>query len=358
VADKAKSEAEFRQRVANSPDLKNQYGGAWDAIAAATKHGRDIGVRFALLERLTRLSPLLDKTIELNRYAAESAKPDGQRLEEYSDAAFPQLKLDIISPAPIYPELEKTIITWWLTKIREDLGTIDPDFIAIMGKRSPSEIASSIVDGSKLKDAKARAALLAGGAKAINASHDPALVFARLLDGPARAVRSDYENNVKAPITKNAALIAKAKFALEGKSAYPDATFTLRLSYGAVQGYEQNGKTIAPITNFTGAYAHETGRDPFKLPASWEKAKSSVDGDTNLDFVTTNDIIGGNSGSPVIGKDGQAIGLIFDGNIQSLGGDFGYDGATNRAVAVDVTAISEALKKIYHADRLANELVH
>ena len=358
VADKAKSEADFRQRVANSPDLKSQYGGAWDAIAAATRHARDISVRFALLERLTRLSPLLDKAVELNRYAAESQKPDGQRLEEYSDAAFPQLKLDIISPAPVYPELEKTMLTWWLTKIREDLGTSDPDFISIMGKRSPAEIANSIVDGTKLKDAKARAALLAGGAKAIDASNDPALVFARLLDGPARAVRSDYENNVKAPITKNAALIAKAKFALEGKSSYPDATFTLRLSYGAVQGYTQNGKTIAPTTNFAGAYAHETGRDPFKLPASWEKAKSSVDGNTNLDFVSTNDIIGGNSGSPVIGKDGEEIGLIFDGNIQSLGGDFGYDGATNRAVAVDVTAITEALKKIYHADRLAKELVH
>jgi hypothetical protein len=359
VSDKAKSEAAFRQRVANTPELTQQYGGAWDAIAAATKHGRDLSPRLALLERFPQfLTPLLAKAIELNRYAAEHAKPDGQRLEEYSDAAFPQLKLDLVSPAPIYPELEKTMMTWWLTKLREDLGTSDPDFRAIMGKRSPAEIAASIVDGSKLKDAKVRAALLEGGAQAINASDDPALVFARLLDGPARAVRSDYENNVKAVVTKNAALIAKAKFALEGKSSYPDATFTLRLSYGAVQGYVENGKTIAPVTNFAGAYAHETGRDPFKLPASWIKAKDSVDGNTNLDFVSTNDIIGGNSGSPVIGKDGNAIGLIFDGNIQSLGGDFGYDSSTNRAVSVDVTAITEALKKIYHADRLANELVH
>jgi hypothetical protein len=359
VADKAQAEADFRKRLANTPDLVKQYGGAWDAIAAATKHSRDIGPRFALLERLPNfLSPLLTKAIELNRYAAEQPKPDGQRLEEYTDAAFPQLKLDIVSPAPVYPELEKTILTWWLTKIREDLGTSDPDFMTIMGKRSPAEIADGIVDGSKLKDAKVRAALLAGGPKAIDASNDPTLVFARLLDGPARAVREDYENNIKAVVTKNAALIAKAKFALDGKSTYPDATFTLRLSYGAVQGYQQNGKTIAPITHFAGAYAHETGRDPFKLPASWEKAKSAVDGNTNLDIATTNDIIGGNSGSPVIGKNGEAIGLIFDGNIQSLGGDFGYDGAQNRAVAVDVTAITEALKKIYHADRLAQELVH
>ena len=359
VADKAKSEADFRKRVAADPKLAQAYGGAWDAIAGATTHQRDIYQRLALLERFPQfLTPVLGKAIELNRYAAESGKPDGQRLEEYADANVPQLKLDIASPAPIYPELEKTILTWWLTKVREDLGTSDADVRTIMGQRSPAEIAAAVVDGTKLKDAKVRAALLAGGARAIDASNDPLLVFARLIDGPARAVRTDFENNIKAVITKNAALIAKAKFALEGKSTYPDATFTLRLSYGAVQGYPENGKTIAPITNFSGAYAHETGRDPFKLPASWQKAKADVNGDTNLDIATTNDIIGGNSGSPVIGKDGNAIGLIFDGNIQSLGGDFGYDGTTNRAIAVDVTAITEALKKIYHANRLANELVH
>jgi hypothetical protein len=357
VADKAQSEAAFRKRVAATPSLAQADGGAWNAIEAATQRARAIGPRYALLERFPHiLSQLLGRAIELNRYAAEQGKPDGQRLEEYSQAAFPQLKLDIVSPAPIHPELEKTLLTWWLTKLREDLGTSDPDFRAIMGERSPAEIAAAVVDGSKLNDAKERAALLAGGAAAINASNDPALVFARLVDAPARAVRSDYENNVKAVITQNAALIAKAKFALDGKSSYPDATFTLRLSYGAVQGYEQNGKFIAPITHFAGAYAHETGRYPFKLPDSWEKAKPEVDGNTNLDIATTNDIIGGNSGSPVIGKDGNAIGLIFDGNIQSLGGDFGYDGAQNRAIAVDVTAITEALRKIYHADRLAKEL--
>jgi hypothetical protein len=157
-------------------------------------------------------------------------------------------------------------------------------------------------------------------------------------------------------VTKNAALIAHAKFALEGKSAYPDATFTLRLSYGAVAGYQQEGKTIAPITNFAGAYDHETGRDPFKLPSTWAAARSAVDGNTNLDMATTNDIIGGNSGSPVIGRNGDAIGLIFDSNIQALGGDFGYDASVNRSVAVDTTALMEALTKIYHADRVAKEL--
>jgi hypothetical protein len=180
--------------------------------------------------------------------------------------------------------------------------------------------------------------------------------FARTLDVPARTVRTDSENHVNAVITKNASLIAKARFALEGKAAYPDATFSLRLSYGAVAGYQENGRTVAPTTNFAGAYAHATGRDPFKLPPSWMAAEKSVDPDTNVNFVSTNDIIGGNSGSPVIGRNGQVIGLIFDGNIQSLGGDFGYDGSVNRAVAVDVTGITEALRNIYHADRLVKEL--
>ena len=182
------------------------------------------------------------------------------------------------------------------------------------------------------------------------------LAFVRRLDGPARAVRADYENNVKAIVTQNAAAIARAKFALEGTADYPDATFSLRLSYGAVKGYDQNGKAVAPFTDFAGAYARATGNDPFALPPSWVSAKAGLDGATRLDMATTNDIIGGNSGSPLIDRQGEAIGLVFDGNIQSLGGDFGYDPSQNRTVAVDVTAIREALAHIYHVDRLVAEL--
>jgi S1-C subfamily serine protease len=181
--------------------------------------------------------------------------------------------------------------------------------------------------------------------------------FVRTLDAPARAVRADYEDNVRAVLTSNEARIAKAKFALDGKSDYPDATFTLRLSYGTVAGYQENGPEVAPVTDFAGAFAHATGSDPFALTQKWLSAQTLINPHTNLNFASTNDIIGGNSGSPVIGRDGSVIGLIFDGNIQSLGGDFGYDGSTNRAVAVDVTGITEALKHIYHADRLVKELV-
>jgi V8-like Glu-specific endopeptidase len=359
IADKARSESEFRKRVAADPKLAAAYGGAWDAVAGAVAHQRTIYVRNALLERFPQwMSVLLGHAINLNRYAAEIGKPDGQRLEEYTEANFPALRLEIVSPAPAHPELETTVLTWWLTKLREDLGTSDPDVRALFGKRSPQEIAEALVTGTKLGDAKLRTQLLAGGAAAINAYHDPMMDFARALDGPARAVRTDNENNVKAVITKNASLIAKARFALAGKGTYPDATFTLRLSYGAVAGYEENGRTVAPTTNFAGAYAHATGRDPFKLPDSWIAAEKSVNPNAQLNFTSTNDIIGGNSGSPVIGRNGEAIGLIFDGNIQSLGGDFGYDGSVNRAVAVDTTGIIEALKNIYHANRLVDELTH
>jgi hypothetical protein len=359
IADKARAEQEFRRRVAADPNLAGTYGGAWDAVAAAVAHDRNIFVRNSLLERMPqRLSPLLHHTVSLNRYAAEIGKPDGQRLEEFADANFPALRQQIVSPAPIHAEFEKTVLTWWLTKVREYLGTTDPDVRSLLGTRSPEEIADSLVTGTKLDQAPLRAQLLEGGASAIAAYHDPLIDFARILDAPARAVRTDYENTVKAVVTKNAALITKARFALEGKGTYPDATFTLRLSYGAVAGYEENGRTVAPTTNFSGAYAHATGRDPFKLPDSWVKAEKAVDPSVQLNFVSTNDIIGGNSGSPVIGRNGEAIGLIFDGNLQSLGGDFGYDGSQNRAIAVDVTGITEALKHIYHADRLVKELTH
>ncbi|HEV7610799.1 MAG TPA: S46 family peptidase [Steroidobacteraceae bacterium] len=359
VADKARAENEFRKRVAADPALAANYGAAWDAVAAAVAHQRTLYVRSALLERYPqRLSALMGHAIALNRYAAEVDKPDGQRLEEYSDANFPALRQEIVSPAPIHAEFEKTVLTWWLTKVREYLGTSDPDVRALLGTQSPEEVANALTAGTKLGDAPLRAQLLNGGAAAIGAYHDPLVDFARVLDVPARAVRADYENTVKAVKTKNASLIAKAHFALVGKDTYPDATFTLRLSYGEVGGYRENGRSVPPTTNFAGAYAHATGRDPFKLPASWVMAEKAVDPNALLNFVSTDDIIGGNSGSPVIGRNGEVIGLIFDGNIQSLGGDFGYDGAMNRAVAVDVSGITEALKNIYHADRLVKELTH
>jgi Peptidase S46 len=357
MQNKAQDEDKFRARVAAEPALAELSGGAWDAIAKAMAHQRNIYTRYALLESFPRfLSPLLAHAIGLNRYAVELPKPDGERLEEYSSANFPALKQSVESAAPLYPRLEKAVLAWWLTKVREYLGTSDADVVALLGKRSPEEIAAALVADTKLADPKVRTQLLDGGSKAIDSFHDHLIDFARQLDGPARAVRSDYENNVKAVVTQNAALIAKARFALEGTDVYPDATFTMRLSYGTVSGYQNDGRVVEPTTNFAGAYAHATGRDPFKLPATWLKAETSVNAGTNLNFVSTYDVVGGNSGSPVIGRNGEIIGLHFDSTIQSLGKYFGFDPSVNRSIAVDVTGITEALRNIYHADRLVAEL--
>jgi Peptidase S46 len=357
IADKSRYEDELRQRIAAAPELAAADGSAWTAISTALAHARDLFARLEMLEHFPpRLSPLLGQAIALTRYAAEAGKPDAQRLEEYTDANFPTVKQKIVSPAPIHVELERTMLTWWLRKVRADLGSEDADMQQMMGKRSPQEIADAIIDGTKLMDAGARAQLLAAGPAAIDAFQDPLLEFARALDAPARAIRDAYESTVQAVITKNAGLISRARFALEGTSGYPDASFTLRLSFGTVAGYQENGRTVAATTDFAGAYARATGAEPFKLPASWVSAQHALDSDTTLNFVSTNDIVGGNSGSPVIGRDGEVIGLLFDGNSQSLGGYYGYDGRVNRAIAVDVGGIIEALRNIYHADRLVQEL--
>ncbi|MGA7328133.1 MAG: S46 family peptidase, partial [Rhodomicrobium sp.] len=185
---------------------------------------------------------------------------------------------------------------------------------------------------------------------------DPMIAFARLVEPDFRAVRKDEEDNFGAPLNKAHSAIARARFKTYGMSIYPDATFTLRISYGTVRGYVQDGKLIEPMTRTGGLFDRATGEPPFKLPETWLAAQPALNMQQPMNFVTDNDIIGGNSGSPVINKDGEIVGLIFDGNRQSLGGDFGFDGAANRAVAVNVGALREALAKVYHADRLVAEL--
>ncbi len=212
--------------------------------------------------------------------------------------------------------------------------------------------------GTKLKDVKFRQDLFADGkGKAkVDASKDPMIALARSIDPEAREVRKKVEDEVDGPLKKNGELLAKARFAVYGTSTYPDATFTLRLSYGAVKGWKENGEEVKPFTTFAGAFERATGADPFALPKSWLDAKSKLDLNTPFDFCSDNDIIGGNSGSPVVNKAGEVVGLIFDGNLHSLGGDYGFDESNNRAVAVHSAALVEALGKIYGAKRLVDEI--
>jgi hypothetical protein len=266
------------------------------------------------------------------------------------------VKAHLFSAAPVYDELEAFNLGASLTKLREVLGADDPFVKKVLGKNAPRDLAAALVKGTKLKDKNFRKALFDGGKAAVDASNDPMIQLAKLIDQDARAVRKQYEDNVESVEKKNGELIAKAMFAVYGSSLYPDATFTLRLAYGSVKGWNEAGHEVDPITTIGGAFERATGKDPFALPKSWLDAKSKLNLNTPFNFVSTNDIIGGNSGSPIIDKDARVVGLIFDGNIHSLGGDYGYDPATNRAVSVTSSALVEALDKVYGAERLIAEL--
>ncbi|HEY0840844.1 MAG TPA: S46 family peptidase, partial [Vulgatibacter sp.] len=359
---KVADERKLREWVAADPPRQQSFGGAWAAIEAAQREYRNQVDEYLFVEGGGRSpwgfqSDLFSIARTLVRAADERAKPNEQRLREYGDANLPNLEQRLFSDAPIHPELERALLTFSLTKLREALGTDHPLVKKVLGKESPESLARTVVDGSKLRDPKVRKALYDGGAQAVAASKDPMIVLFRTIDPDARAIRSRFENTVDAVSRKNGELIARAKFEAYGTSVYPDATFTLRLSYGAVDGWEQDGKTIAPITAIDGAFERATGKDPYALPPSWWKARSSLDPKTPMNFVTTNDIVGGNSGSPVINRAGEVIGLIFDGNLPSLGGDYGFDPSVNRAVAVHSEAILAALRIIYPGQRLVDELI-
>ncbi|HVY46347.1 MAG TPA: S46 family peptidase [Minicystis sp.] len=353
---KVAEEKALRARVEADPALKDAAG-AWDAIANAQKTLANIYDRYVFVERGAGFqSDLFGIARELVRAGDEMKQPNEQRLREYTDSHMPAVKAQLFSNAPIYDEFETFMLTQSLTKLREVLGADDPFVKKVLGKQSPAELAAAVVKGTKLKDVKVRKALFAGGKAAIDASKDPMIQLARLVDPDARGVRKQYEDSVESVEKKNGELIAKAEFAVYGTSRYPDATFTLRLAYGSVKGWNEAGHEVNPITTFAGAFDRATGRDPFALPKSWLDAKSKLNLNTPFDFCATNDIIGGNSGSPVVDKNARIVGLIFDGNIHSLGGDYGYDPATNRAVAVHSAALVEALDKVYGAQRLLGEL--
>ena len=355
-AQKVAAERAERAAIDRDPKLRAAYGAAWDAIAKAEDRAKALGTIQTNRERLGAPGAYLAPARSLVRAAAERPKPSAERLREYADAALPGLQARLSAPIPVYPELENLTLAWNLTKLREYLGADDPYVKALLGDRSPQQVADAVTGGSKLADPAVRKALYDGGQAAIDASTDPAIVLMKRVDAIARATRKQYEDDVDAPLTKNEELVARADFALHGLSTYPDATFTLRISYGSVKGFPENGTTIGPFTTIAGAFAHATGAPPYALPKSWLDAQSTVKGDTPLDFTMTADVIGGNSGSPVINGKGQIVGLIFDGNIHSLGGDYGYDGSQNRAIGVASSGLLEAVRAIYHADRLADEL--
>lgn len=353
---KKKAEDEIRAKVNADPALKAELGGAWDEVERAMALMRDHREQLWYIEWGRGFSSdLFSHARTLVRATDEKLLPNEKRLSEYRDANLPAIRQDLASTAPVYEDLEIAKLTLSLLKLREVLGADDPFVRGVLGAKSPAELATELVKGSRLKDPAARMKLYEGGKATLDASDDPMIRLARLTDPEARKVRKIYEEQISPVLDKNGEKISKAWFRFHGDT-YPDATFTLRLSYGAVRGYEESGHKVEPFTRVKGLYDRATGSEPFALPQRWLDARSKLSPDTPFNMVTDNDIIGGNSGSPVIDKEGRLVGLVFDGNIQSLGGDFWFDERVNRAVAVTATAILEALDKVYGADRLATEL--
>jgi len=361
ISAKKKAEDELRKLVAAKPKMQKEYGDAWETIAKERKELPSYERERRFLESGWGFSSdYFNFARTLVRMAEESAKPNAQRLPEYTDGNRESLEQGLYSPAPIYDDFEKMKLANSLALMRDEMGANNDIVKRVLHGKNPEARAEELINGTKLKDVDARKQIAAGGQQAIASSDDPMIQLARSIDTEARAARKRYETEVIAVERTNYGKIARALFETKGKSMYPDATFTLRLSYGTVKGYKIDGKTYAPFTDLAGLWQHarEHGdKYPYHIPESWEKARSSLNLKTPLNFVSDADIIGGNSGSPVINRKGEIVGLIFDGNIQSLPGDFYFDGAINRAVSVDVRGMFEALRKVYHADAVVSELM-
>ena len=356
LAKKQADEDDLRAKIKADPELEKEYGDAWDEIAKAVDLAKP-----EFKKQLFRRgdSQLFTLAMEIVQYVAEVKKPDGERLPQYHDAGLDSLKFQLLSPAPVYPSVEKMFMKNALNLAKEQLGPDDAYLQAIVQGGEIDKSVDALVDGTKLADPAFRKSLLDGGEAAVAASTDPMIAAARRADPVWRANYVYMRDKVSSVLDAGGEKLGKARFAVYGKNAYPDATFTLRLSYGTVDGFPYNGTIAPPFTTFYGLYdraASFSDKAPWNLTPKEEAARDKLDLAKPVDFVTTNDIIGGNSGSPVVDRDGELVGLIFDGNIESLAGDFVYDGTKNRAVAVHSAGMLEALRKIYGVGALADEL--
>ena len=354
---KNQEEKEFRGKVAANAAWQKEYSEAWAAIERAEKQ-RVVLFRHSRY-RVVRGLRLPNQALQIVQYVAEIKKPDGERLDGFHDSDLESLRFRLFSPAPVYAQLEEPLIAESLQESLEELGANDPFVQAAVGGRKPTDVAKELMSGTKLADPAVRKALVEGGEAAVAASTDPLIALARKIDPVVRQTRKAVEDAVQSVETPAGEKIGRALFAVYGKDRYPDATFTLRLSFGTIKGYPMNGTIAPPITTFYGLYDRATSfgmKPPFNVMPRFLERKDKLDLSTPLNTVMTGDIIGGNSGSPVINRNAELVGLIFDGNIESLVGNFVYNDEKNRAVAVHSAAIIEALRKLYDAGALADEL--
>ena len=357
LARKAAEEESLRKLVAKDAKLKKSTGDPWGDIEKALAVERGLFFPYLYLEAGAGFQGrLIAYARTLVRGAAERDKPNAQRFREFTDGVLPRIEQQLGARVPIYNEHEEIRLETGLNRMREFLGPDHPVVRKLLSKESPAALAKRLVAETKLADPAVRLELWKGGSAAIAASTDPMIMLARSVDGDARAVRKAYEDGVEAPVRSATERIAKARFATLGTSVYPDATFTLRLNYGTVQGWNENGKPVEPFTRLSRAFERATGAEPFLIPESWQRVKDKLDMNTPFNLSTNNDIVGGNSGSALINAKAEIVGLIFDGNIHSVSGAYWFDTAKNRAVAVHPAIMREAMSKVYGADALMAEL--
>jgi len=354
---KATEEAELREMVMTDDDMRKAWGGAWDLIDGAMTAYRNMYEDYLFIEDGAGFGgSLFTYARTIVRGTVEREKPNEKRLRLYTDAALPQREQRLFANLPVNREYETLSVTFSLEKMREWLGPDSPYVHKVLGNESPAALAERLVAGSRLDDPAERKALWNGGVAAVNASDDPMIRLALAIDPDARAILKRYEDEVEAPQARGEEMIADARFRAYGTNLYPDATFTLRVTYGSVAGWEEKGETVDPFTRTSRLFERTTGERPFMLPPSWVAARESLDPDTPFNFAATTDITGGNSGSPIVAADGHLVGLAFDGNIHSIAGDYWFDESDNRTVGVDAAIILEALDTVYGADHLLEEL--
>ena len=357
MAKKEQEEKDLRARVAADRSLAAAVGDPWGDIARAEDVRREIWIPYVYLEAGAGLNSSLFKYArDLVRGAAERGKPSADRLREFRDTALPRVEQGLKAQVPVYPDLENLTLSFSLERMREWLGPDSEIVRQLLSKDSPDTLAARAVKGTRLADPQVRLQLWNGGQQAIEASQDPMIQLAKLVDPASRAVRRRYEDSVEAPEQTASEKIARARFRVFGTSVPPDANFTLRLNFGTVQGWAEQGRAIEPFTYLRRLYERDTGQEPYKVPQTWLKAKDQLDLNTPFDLATNNDIVGGNSGSPLIDVQGRVVGLMFDGNIHSIAGAYWFDADKNRAVAVNPAIMREALHKVYKADALLREL--
>ena len=358
MARKKAWEGEFTAAVSAKPELKKSYGDAWKTVAEVTARRKAIDVRRRYHTGNAYGSRLMQLALGTVRYPAEMAKADADRLPSYQEANKAGLERALFTDSPIDAVQEKALLTAFFTAMQGELPASDPVLKAALQGRTPEAASAALVDGTQLAKAEARKALTDGGVAAVAASADPFIQYARVVDPLERALAKEVNdlNDREAQANEK---IARALLAVYGSNVAPDATFSLRISDGEVRRYPMNGTLAAPYTTFNGLYERATAfgeQPPFDLPPRWKERRDSLTADTPFNAVSTNDIIGGNSGSPVINRNAEVVGLIFDGNIEMLPNRFLFTERVARSVWVDSRAIVHALRRVYDAHALADEL--